>query len=116
MPRTKPVTAEDVLAPHWPEGIHANEFVQVNCDDKGRDGGSWLRVMVANDGDVHVGMQDWETIKSDPHSMPSPHPSIRIRTLAGGGRNLRTRQALLWLMVAIKLDKEDFEAGRRSLG
>lgn len=77
---------------------------EVPCDDKGRMGGSWLRVMVASDGDVHVAMQDWEEV---PEGSPSPFPSVRIRSLAGGGRHFRTRQALLWLADAIRRDIED---------
>jgi hypothetical protein len=92
--------------PHWPEGVEMNTIYQVPCDDKGRNGGSWLSVRVANDGDVHVAMQDWEDIGEE-GSIPDPFPSIRIRTFAGGGRHLRTRQALLWLADAIRRDNED---------
>lgn len=74
---------------------------QVTCDDKGRKGGSWLRVVISEDGDVHVSMQDWEDI---PEGEPTPFPIVRIRTMIGGGRNLRTRQALLWLADAIRRD------------
>lgn len=95
------------LNPCWPEGIKAGESYQIYCDDKGRDGGVWLRVFVANDGDVHVSMQDWEEIKEDPESKPSPFPSLRVRTVLGGGRNTRTRQALLWLAKAMMLDHAD---------
>lgn len=90
--------------PCWPSGIEAMTAYQIPCDDKGRSGGSWLRVIIANDGDVHVSMQDWEEV---PKGEPSPCPSIRIRTHAGGGRSLRTRQALLWLAEAIRLDAKD---------
>lgn len=88
---------------HWPEGLKPRETYEILCDDKGRDGGSWLQVFVADDGDVHVSMQDWEDIRTE-GTQPSPFPSIRIRTLAGGGRNARTRLALLWLARAIQLD------------
>jgi hypothetical protein len=87
--------------PHWPEGIKSREFYRVLCDDKGRLGGSWLQIMVDDQGDVYVSMQDWEDL---PKGRPSPLPSIRIRTLTGGGKNLRTRQALLWLADAIRRD------------
>lgn len=90
-----------VFKPKFPDGLETMTVYEVPCDDKGRSGGSWLRVIVANDGDVHVSMQDWEEI---PEGLPDPFPSIRIRTLAGGGRNLRTRQALLWLADAIRRD------------
>lgn len=100
----------DVFSPHWPEGVEMNTAYEVPCDDTGRDGGSWLRVLVANDGDVHVAMQEWEDIKED-GSRPDPFPSIRIRTMPGGGRHHRTRQALLWLADAIRRDNEDGGAG-----
>ncbi len=88
----------------WPECIEAGKDYEVRCDDKGRNGGSWLKVYVSPvDGDVYVSMQDWEEI---PEEAPSPFPSIRVRTFAGGGRNARTRQALLNLAEAIKLDSE----------
>lgn len=103
-PLAKPHPKFDPFRPRWPDGLQACEFYEVPCDDKGRNGGTWLRVMVANDGDVHVSMQEWETI---PTGMPKPVPSIRIRTLAGGGRHGRTRQALLWLAKAIELDNAD---------
>lgn len=90
--------------PQWPDGLADRIFYEVPCDDKGRNGGTWLRVMVAEDGDVHVCMQDWEEI---PEGKPSPFPSIRIRTMAGGGQFLRTRQALLWLADAIRRDREE---------
>lgn len=92
--------------PEWPDGLEQLRFYEFPCDDKGRDGGSWLRVMVAGDGDVHVSMQDWEDIKRE-GSAPSPNPSVRCRTLAGGGRYRRTRQALLWLAQAIRLDNAE---------
>lgn len=93
-----------VFKPHWPQGVQAGELLRVACDDKGRNGGSWLSVYIANDGDVHVGMQDWENV---PEGQPSTLPSIRVRTLYGGGRNLHTRQALLWLARAIQLDNAE---------
>lgn len=87
-----------VFHPHWPEGIEAGESYRVLCDDKGRNEGSWLRVLVDEQGDVWLSMQDWENI---PEGQPSPNPGIRIRALAGGGRMTRTHQALLWLADAI---------------
>ena len=72
----------------WPEGLEQCVQYQVLCDDKGRNGGSWLSVFVAPDGDVHVSMQDWEEV---PEGEPSPIPTIRVRGFSGGGRNDRTR-------------------------
>lgn len=93
-----------VFSPVWPDGLGTSIHYEVLCDDKGRNRGSWLRVMIAGDGDVHVSMQDWEDL---PEGSPTPFPSIRIRTMAGGGRNTRTRQALLWLADAIRRDNEE---------
>lgn len=95
-----------VFKAHWPEGLEQKTIYRVACDDTGRNGGSWLQIFVAEDGDVHVSMQEWEDI---PEGSPSPFPGIRVRTLYGGGRNLRTRQALLWLAEAMRLDAKEPE-------
>lgn len=105
-PACSTLDESQVFEPRWPTGITDLETYQVLCDDKGRDGGSWLRVLIAGDGDVHVSMQDWENIKEE-GTKPSCFPSVRIRTYDGGGRNIRTRQALLWLARAIMLDNEE---------
>lgn len=97
--------------PCWPPELQANEINRVLCDDKGRNGGSWLSVLVDSQGDVWLAMQDWEDM---PEGRPSTNPSIRIRTHGGGGQNIRTRQALLWLAAAIKADNE--EQGRDNYG
>jgi hypothetical protein len=113
LPEVAADIAGRVFKPHWPEGLNQQDIFRVMCDDKGRNEGSWLSVLIANDGDVHVGMQDWEDI---PKGEPSPSPSIRIRTWSGGGRHSRTHQALLWLALAIKLDNAEFgltNGGRR---
>jgi hypothetical protein len=93
----------NVFKPQWPEGLDQGGIYEVLCDDKGRNGQTWLRVIIANDSDVHVSMQEWE----DGYERPSPFPSIRVRTFAGGRRNHRTRQALLWLADAIRRDNEE---------
>lgn len=103
-----------VMKPHWPSGLDSLTHYEFACDDKGRDGGCWLRVMVAGDGDVHVSMQDWEDIR-EPGSKPSPFPSVRCRTGIGGGRHWRTRQALLWLARAIQLDNEEINGSGKAL-
>ncbi len=95
---------QSVFEPAWPSKLKMSETYRVMCDDKGRNEGSWLSIFVANDGDVHVQMQDWEEV---PKGSPSPFPSIRVRTYAGGGKNHRTRQALLWLAEAMRLDGEE---------
>lgn len=102
----KKKTEDVVFEPSWPDGLKAREAYRVLCDDKGRDGGSWLKVIIADDGDVHVSTQEWEDIKKG-GTKPSPFPSIRVRTFSGGGRNLRTRQALLWLAKAIQMDNQE---------
>lgn len=97
-------TEPDALKPRWPEGLELSRHYRILCDDRGRGPGSWLQVFVADDGDVHVAMQEWEDI---PEGRPDPLPSIRIRTAIGGGKNHRTRQALLWLADAIRRDNEE---------
>lgn len=94
----------DVFAPHWPAGIEKNTEYRVLCDDKGRNGGTYLSVVVSVDGDTNVFMQDWENV---PEGSPWAWPNLRCRTLAGGGKNHRTHQALLWLAQAIHLDAEE---------
>ena len=93
--------------PCWPEGLEPRKHYEVPCDDKGRNGGSWLRVYIDDQGDVFLSMQDWEDI---PDGRPSPNPSMRIRTYFGGGRHQRTRQALLWLADAIRRDTDELNA------
>ena len=103
--------AENPFEPHWPEGLVPGESYELPCDDKGRNGGSWLRVMVSEaDNDVWLLMQDWEDL---PEGEPNPIPSLRCRTLMGGGRHSRTHQALMNLANAIRLDREEAEGKRR---
>lgn len=97
------LTAAGAAPEGWPEGLKHNETYELPCDDKGRDGGSWLRVVIAEDGDVWLCMQDWEDIRQE-HSAPNPIPSLRCRTYFGGGRHGRTHAALLQLANAIRLD------------
>lgn len=94
----------DVFEAHWPKNLKSLQGYKILCDDKGRNKSSWMNLFIADDGDVHVSMQDWEEC---PEGEPDPIPSIRIRTFSGGGRNQRTRQALLWLAEAIRLDNLD---------
>jgi hypothetical protein len=105
-----PVEKEFPIPGNWPDGLEPRKVYEVLCDDKGRDGGSFLQVFIADDGDVHVSMQDWEDIRTE-GTQPSPFPSIRVRTLCGGGRNSRTRLALLWLAKAIQLDNQENGVG-----
>lgn len=101
LPAVPENTAFDPFEPTWPEGLGHGDQYELRCDDKGRNGGSWLRIFVANDGDVHVRMQEWEGM---PEGEPFPIPGLRCRTWQGGGRHGRTHQALLWLAQAIRLD------------
>jgi len=111
---SKRLTHDEVLRPHWPEGLEQGRFYQFNCDDDGRDGEAFFRVLIANDGDAHLcasklvesGFIDRVTGERLP-SIYAPFPSIRCRTGIGGGRHARTRQALLWLARAIQLDNEE---------
>lgn len=103
-----------VFRPHWPEGLDPEKMYQFNCDDEGRDGTTFFRVIVANDGDVHLcassmldpGAVDPVTGETHPPIFEN-FPSARCRTGIGGGRHRRTRQALLWLARAIQLDNEE---------
>lgn len=99
-----------VFAPAWPEGLEKGKVYRLLCDDKGGKGGTWLCLQVAEDGDVHVTMQDWEDI---PEGIPNPIPSLRSRTFFGGGRSLRAHQALLWLADGVRRDEEEREARAR---
>ncbi len=96
-----PAVVADPFEPHWPEGLNHGDVFRLPCDDKGRNGQSWLEVIIANDGDVHLAMQSWEEF---PDGAPDPIPAIRSRNYFGGGRNHRSHQALLWLAQAIRLD------------
>jgi hypothetical protein len=92
-----------VFKPHWPEGLEPSTCYEIECDDDGQLLDATMRVMVSEDGDVWVNMSK----KRDEEGNLLDHmPGIRVRTLHGGGRNMRTRQALLWLALAIKLDTE----------
>ena len=105
---------EVVLRPHWPEGLEQGKLYEFRCDDDGRDGHAFFRVLVADDGDVHLCASKLKepafTDKVSGENYPSLYdnfPSVRCRTRIGGGRHSRTRQALLWLALAIKLDNEE---------
>lgn len=93
--------AKKVFAPHWPAGLVPGEPFRVYCDDDGQGERLWLSVFVQRDGDVVVGATDCR------EDEPYQSAGIRVRTFAGGGRNLRTHQALLWLARAIQLDNAD---------
>lgn len=95
-----------VFQAQWPEGLEANQGYVFPCDDKGRNGQTWLRIVISEDGDAWLCMQEWERF---PEGHPDYMPTVRCRTGIGGGRHDRTHQALLWLAQAIRLDNEDLE-------
>lgn len=100
---------DEVFSPLFPPGLDPKREYVLPCDDKGRLGGSWLKVGIQPDGDAYVVMQDWE----DPsEGQPNLIPTLRCRTFQGGGRHGRTHQALLWLARAIQLDNEEINRGR----
>lgn len=105
---------DQVFRPHFPQSLKQGNFYQFNCDDDGRDGTAFIRVFIAEDGDVHLcASKQLERSFVDRVSgerLPNIYasfPSVRCRTGIGGGRHRRTRQALLWLARAIQLDNEE---------
>ena len=93
--------------PKWPEGLESRKVYRFQCDDccPSTDAKE-MSVVVSEDGDVWVSMFE---INDKNHKQPyhNPHPTVRCRTGIGGGRHRRTRQALLWLAQAIRLDNEE---------
>ena len=82
--------------PFWIDEIECHEVYQVHDDDSPDSEFQFLRICFSPDGDV------WVNSLWDP-----PYKSIRKRTHQGGGRDLRTRLALMILAYAIKLDNEE---------
>lgn len=76
----------------WLDGIDPNEIYQISDDDAQGN----LTVIFGNDGDAHI------KTNTDP-----VYASVRLRTFAGGGRNHRSRIAVMILALAIKLDNEE---------
>lgn len=101
------MTKEDVFRSAWPQGLEVGKFYEIPCDDDGHSLEAKLKVLVAQDGDVHISTTKLRQFKSKGELQLDGLPSVRIRNRAGGGRNLRTRQALLWLAEAIRLDNQD---------
>jgi len=95
----------EVFRPHWPKGLEQSKLYEVKCDDNGIERDATLKLMVDNQGDVYVSMHSYRKYSpSEVKKQLDPLPAVRIRTACGGGRNRRTRQALLWLAKAIELD------------
>ncbi len=94
----------DIFEPKWPEDLEQNSLYEFNCDDAClEEEQAVLRVVVGDDGDVYVSMIQINL----EHNTVDPFPSVRCRTFIGGGRHERTRQALLWLAQAMRLDSEE---------
>lgn len=76
----------------WPEDLEPfTEYRRVHDDHDGTHSGS-IAVTFTPDGDAHVSAD------------AEPGSSLRYRTSFGGGASLRTRNALVILALAIKMD------------
>ena len=96
MPDAKDIK-EILENPFWINGLESNVLYQTEDDDSPPNE-AWLQIVFSNDGDAWV------------HKLADcPMKSIRKRTYAGGGKDLRTRQALMILAFAIKLDNDERE-------
>lgn len=95
-----------VFRSQWPEGLQAGKGYIVACDDNGRECEAKLSVLISDDGDAWVSMSAYHDKERTAENL-NPFPTVRIRTGIGGGRNRRTRQAILWLAKAIELDSQD---------
>jgi len=79
--------------PFWIQAISSDEtYSRLNDDHDGTETGNLL-VKFSCDGDA------WITVDK-------PWPPLRFRNFGGGGLSLRTRNALMILAYAIKLDNE----------
>jgi hypothetical protein len=104
LPAASPTT-ESVFKPYWPKGVEQGVSYRFSCDDaNSEERVAFLDLFIAVDGDVHVSMMDFNPGRPQ---KPDPHPTARCRTYEGGGNHQRTRQALLWLAQAIRLDSKD---------
>ncbi len=81
--------------PYWPPELCADTmYARLHDDTDGEDKGC-IGVLIDKFGDVRVA------------SDACQFEYLRFRTDGGGGRSLRTRNALLFLALAIKLDNEE---------
>jgi hypothetical protein len=94
----------------WPEGLQAMKRYELPCDDDGRLCDAKMAVLIDQQGDVYVSMSAYHDGDRDSRNL-NPFPVVRVRTGIGGGRNRRTRQALLWLARAIELDTKESPEG-----
>ena len=80
-------------APFWPEILRAEtQYWRVHDDHDGTHKGR-VGIYVDQMGDVYL--------------LSDNAPALRFRTFGGGGMSERTRNALLLLACAIKMDNED---------
>lgn len=82
----------------WIHALSTKEIYERIQDDYdgSENEGRQLMIQIAQDGDAHVTIDGY-------HSL-----SLRFRTpFVGGGRSPRTRNALIILALAIKLDQEE---------
>ena len=87
--------AEILESPFWPKILDTKEMYSRVHDDSEGDKSQTLNVCFSQDGDAWLSSGLLTT-------------SLRFRTDFGGGNSLRTRNALLILAMAIKLDNEEF--------
>jgi len=90
---------KDILEnPFWIPGLESKTQYSTHDDDTPDSTVAILSIIFSDDGDA------WVAKWTDPS-----HASIRKRTHAGGGKDLRTRQAIMILAFAMKLDEEERE-------
>lgn len=102
---SSPSVESVVLRPRWPEGLEQGRFYQFNCDDDGRDGDAFFRVLIANDGDVHLcaskrierGFADPTTGLSTLRCTTIFHRFVAALGLAAEGTEGRDRHYSGWL-------------------
>lgn len=81
----------------WPEMLETNKCYSRLHDDHDGTNTGHINVTIDTMGDVYLSI--------DPPN-PFGYGSLRFRTWGGGGVSLRTRNALLILAEAIRLDNE----------
>ncbi len=79
--------------PYWLETLNPDFAYRRDHDDHDGEPKGGLMVMFDEWGDGHVATDC--------------HPWLRFRTYGGGGKSLRTRNALMILAEAIRLDNEE---------
>ena len=91
----KRAVARALMPDYWPQTLDTRHGYTRRQDDTDgrRDHAQNLEVMIGPDGDCWLTAGGGQT--------------LRFRTWAGGGLSVRTRQALLVLAEAIRLDNED---------